>query len=149
MFIACISTYLREPPLHLLCCPLQLTDTKWGVIGLQRHAVPCDYKPANPAPAPAHPTPGQKPPKGTEQPPPGYWNKPGSHWPGKSGSLESNVDVSMRLPGYAVMQTHILAFAECSEYSFICATSLRQLFMVIWLQCLLECAFDTHSQLHL
>ncbi|KAL3137553.1 hypothetical protein ABBQ38_004834 [Trebouxia sp. C0009 RCD-2024] len=83
----------------------ELADTKWGVIGLQWRAVPCDYMPANPAPAPAHPTPGHKPPKGTERPPPGYWNKPRSQWPGQSGSLESDVDASMRMPGAIYNQT--------------------------------------------
>lgn len=94
-------------PLASAMLPLQLADTKWGVIGLQWRAVSCDYKPVDPAPALAHPTPGQKPPKGTERPPPGYWNKPRNQWPGKSGSLESDVDASLRLPGYAVVQAHI------------------------------------------
>lgn len=100
----------------LLCHPLQLADTKWGVIGLQWRAVPCDYKPANPAPALAHPTPGQQPPKGTQRPPPGYWNKPRSQWPGSSGSLESDEDVSVRLPGYAVCAKSSVSDLNCISF---------------------------------
>lgn len=36
----------------------KLADKKWGVIGIQFRAVPCSFRPANPAPPAAHPTPG-------------------------------------------------------------------------------------------
>lgn len=96
---------------------MQLADTKWGVIGLKWRAVPCDYKPANPAPTLAHPTPGQQPPKGTQHPPPGYWNRPRNQWPGSRGSLESDEDTFARLPGYATEQTHLFqASAACCQF---------------------------------
>lgn len=43
----------------------KLADTKWGVLGIQYRAVPCDYVPENPAPAIANPFPGEEPPFGT------------------------------------------------------------------------------------
>lgn len=41
---------------------------KWGVIGLKYRPVPCDYVPANAAPAPANPFAGVPPPPGAQRP---------------------------------------------------------------------------------
>jgi hypothetical protein len=46
----------------------KLASTKWGVIGLQWRAVPCNHSPYKPAPALANPTPGESPPPGTTNP---------------------------------------------------------------------------------
>lgn len=46
----------------------KLADMKWGVIGLKYRPVPCDYVPANAAPAPANPFAGVPPPPGAQRP---------------------------------------------------------------------------------
>lgn len=46
----------------------KLASTKWGVIGLEWRAVPCDHKPYRLAPPLPNPTPGESPPYGAKNP---------------------------------------------------------------------------------